>query len=566
MHQFRDKSLAQRELVSAGLLFYPVLMAADVLAYRAHEVPVGEDQREHVELMRDTAERFNRRFGETLVVPEARIPEVGARIRDLQDPTRKMSTTAASEQGTVYVLDEPDAIMRKFKRAVTDSGTDIVRAPDKPGISNLIELLARHPRHERRGRRARVRRLRATATSRSRSARRSSTTSRRCASATTTLRGDEAELERILAAGAERARAMAAETLADVRERMGVGPPARSVDPRALASLRRARHRRPPPGARPRRLRGAVRPPAVADPARGARPARGRAGRGRARLPRPPRGARRARPRGHDRVPGPDRRAARAQVAADAAGRGGRGARRARARRGGRRAARADAALRALPRRRRLAGRAQRAAPRRCSTAPRRCPTSCAGCRSSRPRPPTTPPCSARRSAACCARRRRSTSATWRCRASRSASASRTCASCCARGTFAFDEAVEGRRPRDRRGHAVRAARALQARRGELGAGRAVRRRSRWRRRDAAGQDRRGAAVPLARAGVARRPARRHAAGRVGGARRADRAARRPARPRRRAEGDRRRLDARLAPRGGGGRAAAARRARARRR
>src|SRR4051795_6749765 len=142
MHQFRDKSVAQRELVSAGLLFYPVLMAADVLAYRAHEVPVGEDQREHVELMRDAAERFNRRFGDTLVVPEARIPEVGARIRDLQNPTAKMSTTAASELGTVYVLDERDAILRKFKRAVTDSGTDVVRGPDKPGISNLIELLA----------------------------------------------------------------------------------------------------------------------------------------------------------------------------------------------------------------------------------------------------------------------------------------------------------------------------------------------------------------------------------------------------------------------------------------
>ena len=99
MHQFRDKSQAQRELVSAGLLFYPVLMAADVLAYRAHEVPVGEDQREHLELMRRAAERFNRRFGETLVVPEARIPEVGARIRDLQDPTRKMSTTAAERAG-----------------------------------------------------------------------------------------------------------------------------------------------------------------------------------------------------------------------------------------------------------------------------------------------------------------------------------------------------------------------------------------------------------------------------------------------------------------------------------
>jgi tryptophanyl-tRNA synthetase len=224
MHQFRDKSLAQRELVSAGLLFYPVLMSADVLAYRAHEVPVGEDQREHLELMRDTAERFNRRFGETFVVPEARIPEVGARIRDLQEPTRKMSTTAASEQGTVYVLDEPDAVMRKFKRAVTDSGTDIVRAPDKPGISNLIELLAV------------IRGVGAEDVEREFADSRYGDFKLAVGEAVVEylrpvreryheLRSDEGELERILAAGAERARAMAAETLADARERVGVGPP-----------------------------------------------------------------------------------------------------------------------------------------------------------------------------------------------------------------------------------------------------------------------------------------------------------------------------------------------------
>jgi tryptophanyl-tRNA synthetase len=224
MHQFRDKSVAQRELVSAGLLFYPVLMAADVLAYRAHEVPVGEDQREHVELMRDVADRFNRRFGETLVVPEARIPTVGARIRDLQDPTRKMSTTGSSEQGTVYVLDEPDAIMRKFKRAVTDSGTDIVRAPDKPGISNLIELLAV------------IRETSAEEVEREFADSRYGDFKVAVGEAVVEylapvreryheLRGDEAELERILAAGAERARAMASETVADVREVMGVGPP-----------------------------------------------------------------------------------------------------------------------------------------------------------------------------------------------------------------------------------------------------------------------------------------------------------------------------------------------------
>src|SRR5436305_14273928 len=142
MHQFKEKSAAQRELVSAGLFFYPVLQAADVLAYRADEVPVGEDQRQHVELMRDVAERFNARFGETLVAPEVRVPKVGARIMDLQFPDRKMSTTAGSEQGTVYVLDEARAIEKKVRSAVTDSGTEVRRGPDKAGISNLIDILA----------------------------------------------------------------------------------------------------------------------------------------------------------------------------------------------------------------------------------------------------------------------------------------------------------------------------------------------------------------------------------------------------------------------------------------
>jgi len=230
MHQFRDKSVAQRDLVAAGLLFYPVLMAADVLAYRAHEVPVGEDQREHVELMRDAALRFNRRFGEGLIVPEARIPEVGARIRDLQDPSRKMSTTGSTEQGTVYVLDEPAAILKKFKRAVTDSGTEIVRADDKPGISGLIEILAvvsdTSPEAiEREFDGARYGDFKVAvgeavvdylAPVRERYA---------------ALRADDGALEGILAEGAERARALAVETLADVRTRMGVGP--RSVGPAA---------------------------------------------------------------------------------------------------------------------------------------------------------------------------------------------------------------------------------------------------------------------------------------------------------------------------------------------
>jgi tryptophanyl-tRNA synthetase len=142
MHQFRDKSGAQRDGVSSGLLYYPVLMAADVLAYRANEVPVGEDQREHLEMMRDAAMRFNNRFGDVLVVPEQRTPTVGARVRDLQDPERKMSTTGGSELGTVYVLDSPEDIMRKFRKAKADSGKEIVRREDKPGISNMIEIMA----------------------------------------------------------------------------------------------------------------------------------------------------------------------------------------------------------------------------------------------------------------------------------------------------------------------------------------------------------------------------------------------------------------------------------------
>ncbi len=132
MHQFRDKSVAQRELVSAGLLLYPVLQAADVLAYRAQEVPVGEDQREHLELMRDVARRFNARFGdgrEVLVVPEHRIPAVGARIMDLQAPERKMSTTGGTEQGTVLVLDEPG---RSRRSSSAPSPTPAARSAATP--------------------------------------------------------------------------------------------------------------------------------------------------------------------------------------------------------------------------------------------------------------------------------------------------------------------------------------------------------------------------------------------------------------------------------------------------
>jgi tryptophanyl-tRNA synthetase len=223
MTQFKDKAGSARELVSAGLFFYPVLMAADVLVYRAHEVPVGEDQRQHVELMRDAAERFNARFGETLVVPEARIPGVGARIMDLQFPERKMSTTGGSPQGTVYVTDEPDAIVKKFRSAVTDSGSEVVRAPDKPGISNLIDILAA------------VRGSSPEEVEASFNGSGYGAFKQAVAEAVVEylapvreryqeMRGDEPELERILAAGAEKARAIAADTMVDVREAMGVGP------------------------------------------------------------------------------------------------------------------------------------------------------------------------------------------------------------------------------------------------------------------------------------------------------------------------------------------------------
>jgi tryptophanyl-tRNA synthetase len=224
MHQFREKSTAQRELASAGLLFYPVLQAADVLAYRAHEVPVGEDQREHLELMRDIAKRFNARFGDLLVVPEHRIPAVGARVRDLQEPERKMSTTGASEQGTVYVLDDPAAVLRKFKRAVTDSGTEIARGEDKPGVTNLIDILAAvrgvSPETvEREMRDARGYGDLKVAVAEAVSAELAPVQERYGA-----VRADTAALEDVLAAGAEKARAIASATLADVRAAMGVGP------------------------------------------------------------------------------------------------------------------------------------------------------------------------------------------------------------------------------------------------------------------------------------------------------------------------------------------------------
>jgi tryptophanyl-tRNA synthetase len=141
MTQFKEKAEYQ-QFVAVGLFTYPVLQAADILLYDTDVVPVGEDQRQHIELTRDVAERFNGRFGETLVVPRVEVPTVGAKIMDLQEPTKKMSTTGGTPQGTVLMLDPPEVLQRKVKSAVTDSGREVRRGPGKEGIANLIEIMS----------------------------------------------------------------------------------------------------------------------------------------------------------------------------------------------------------------------------------------------------------------------------------------------------------------------------------------------------------------------------------------------------------------------------------------
>jgi tryptophanyl-tRNA synthetase len=142
MTQFKDKSESS-DFISAGLFTYPILMAGDILLYQTDLVPIGDDQRQHLELARDVAERFNYRFGETFRVPGGQFPEIGGRIMDLQEPTKKMSTTFSSEQGAVYIADTSDQIRKKFKSAVTDSEREIRYDPQtKPGVSNLLEIMS----------------------------------------------------------------------------------------------------------------------------------------------------------------------------------------------------------------------------------------------------------------------------------------------------------------------------------------------------------------------------------------------------------------------------------------
>ncbi len=224
MHQFKDKSANQKDLVSAGLFFYPVLMAADVLAYRADEVPVGDDQRQHVELMREIARRFNERFGEVLTVPEHRIPEIGARVMDLQDPGRKMSTSVPGDAGRVLVLDEETAIRKKFGRAATDSGREVLRGPDKEGITNLIGILsvAGGKSEE-----EIEREFEGAGYGDFKKAVADSVVEylRPVREAYPEIREDVDGIEKVLAAGAAQAREIASATLADVRDAMGVGTP-----------------------------------------------------------------------------------------------------------------------------------------------------------------------------------------------------------------------------------------------------------------------------------------------------------------------------------------------------
>jgi tryptophanyl-tRNA synthetase len=224
MTQFKEKGDRQ-EVVTAGLFTYPILMAGDILLYQTDRVPIGDDQRQHLELARDVAERFNARFGETFTVPAGVYPEVGARIMDLQEPTKKMSTTGGTPQGTLLMLDPPDAIRKKVRSAVTDSGNEVRRGDDKPGVTNLIDIMtvatgetagAIEVRYDSGGygqfksdvADAVVELL--------------APIQERYAA----LRGDPAELTRLLAVGAEKAREAAAPTLRAMYDRMGFVLPA----------------------------------------------------------------------------------------------------------------------------------------------------------------------------------------------------------------------------------------------------------------------------------------------------------------------------------------------------
>ena len=226
MTQFKDKVSRQGGQYSVGLLTYPVLQAADILLYQADQVPVGEDQRQHIELTRNLAQRFNSRYGDTFVVPSAFIPKATAKIFDLQDPTAKMSKSLG-DAGTINLLDEPAAIVKKFRRAVTDTDTEIRIDPEaKPGVTNLVMILSavtgQTPEsivaeHSGQG----YGQLKAAV------ADAVVAFAEPFAKRTNELLADPAELERILADGTERARAVAEQTVATAYERVGFLMPSR---------------------------------------------------------------------------------------------------------------------------------------------------------------------------------------------------------------------------------------------------------------------------------------------------------------------------------------------------
>jgi len=222
MTQFKDKSEG-RESVSSDLFTYPVLQAADILLYHTDRVPVGDDQRQHLELTRNVAQRFNARYGETFTLPEAAIPSTGGRVMDLQEPTRKMSTTGGTPLGTVLVIDPPDVVSRKVRSAVTDSGREVRRGEGKDGIANLIEIAA-------------------VATGRTADEVEAAFDGSGYGQFKTDvaeavveylrpvreryleLRADPAHLEAVLAAGAEHARSVSSRTIATIKQRMGFAP------------------------------------------------------------------------------------------------------------------------------------------------------------------------------------------------------------------------------------------------------------------------------------------------------------------------------------------------------
>jgi tryptophanyl-tRNA synthetase len=224
MTQFKER-VAEEDFVSAALFTYPVLMAGDILLYRSDIVPIGEDQRQHLELTRDVAQRFNSRYGETFVIPEGVFPETGGRVMNLQEPTVKMSKSRGSESGTVLMLDSPDTIRKKLKTAVTDSGSDVRYDPEeKPGISNLIELMTVVTEKS-------IQEIEATYDGSGYGRFKEDIAEgiiellEPIQTRYRELRADPAELQRLLAMGAEKARASSAPTLALMYERMGFTRP-----------------------------------------------------------------------------------------------------------------------------------------------------------------------------------------------------------------------------------------------------------------------------------------------------------------------------------------------------